>query len=219
MIDLFEDYDSFCDEIYKQFKYDIRGGETEYKILGYMVFVAVRNAYAEQVSQLDTINSNMDTYVTQFDSICTETRKALLTSVKMLAEALDKKYHEVSTLRDEIKTDVLRMAEKELSLMAGNILKREINKNGITLNQELATTIKELQQASSNAVSKAESIGNSIRKSLGTSFVRLFLMPLLGTVVGIIAVLVMQSFGIIALPVQVNIDAVKFSQHILSHLR
>ena len=45
MNSVFDNFDLFCEEIYKEFKIDVRGGESEYKILGYMVYTAVKKAY------------------------------------------------------------------------------------------------------------------------------------------------------------------------------
>ena len=41
MNSVFDNFDLFCEEIYKEFKIDVRGGESEYKILGYMVYTCL----------------------------------------------------------------------------------------------------------------------------------------------------------------------------------
>lgn len=95
---LFENYDEFCDEVYKLFKIDVKGGEGEYRIIGYMIFVAVQKAYATETEKLESISTVIDQQVTQFDEISTGTRQGMMTSVKMLSEILDKKHLELTEL-------------------------------------------------------------------------------------------------------------------------
>ena len=52
MSSVFDNFDLFCEEIYKEFKIDVRGGESEYKILGYMVYTAVKKAYEENTTRM-----------------------------------------------------------------------------------------------------------------------------------------------------------------------
>lgn len=219
MNNLFENYDSFCDEVYKEFKYDIKGGESEYKVIGYMIYTAVKKANEESLKQAEESEKKIQSFVMQFDELGTGVRKALVSSVQLIADALDKKYESIGSLRDELKADLLASTEAELSLVAGKILKGELSKNGVSLNSQLTATIKALQAASEQAIENSESVGQSVRKALKSTLLRLFILPLLGAFAGVILILILQSAGVLSLPVQVNIDASKLVQHMATGVR
>lgn len=219
MNNLFENYDSFCDEVYKEFKYDIKGGESEYKVIGYMIYTAVKKANEESLKQAEESEKKIQSFVMQFDELGTGVRKALVSSVQLIADALDKKYESIGSLRDELKADLLASTEAELALVAGKILKGELSKNGVSLNSQLTATIKALQAASEQAIENSESVGQSVRKALKSTLLRLFILPLLGAFAGVILILILQSAGVLSLPVQVNIDASKLVQHMATGVR
>ena len=120
---LFENYDEFCDEVYKLFKIDVKGGEGEYRIIGYMIFVAVQKAYATETEKLESISTVIDQQVTQFDEISTGTRQGMMTSVKMLSEILDKKHLELTELDKFVYKSLHERIETEMSSIAARILK------------------------------------------------------------------------------------------------
>ncbi|EBD3165883.1 hypothetical protein CPJ78_18050 [Salmonella enterica] len=216
---LFENYDDFCEEVYRLFKYDLRGGENEYRVIGYMIFVAVSKAYEEQVDKLSHITDSLEKTIVQHEEISSGTRKGLMSSVKLLSEILDKKYKEINDLRMEVHEDLTKKIEEEMYAMAARALKNAISKNGLTLNQQLSSTIQELNSASVDVISSTDRMTKSIKKSLSASTLRLFCLPLLGTIVGVVLVLILQSVGAISLPVQVNLDTDAFIQQIFSHSR
>lgn len=214
---LFDNYDDFCEEVYRLFKYDLRGGENEYRVIGYMIFVAVSEAYAEQVGKLSDITESLEKTIVQHEEISSGTRKGLMSSVKLLSEILDKKYTEINSLRTEVHSELRQKIEDEMSSMAARALKAAMSKNGLTLNQQLSSTIQELNSASEEVITSTDKMASSIKKSLASSTLRLFCLPLLGTITGVILVLVLQSVGAISLPVQVNLDMDAFIQQMLSH--
>lgn len=216
---LFENYDDFCEEVYRLFKYDLRGGENEYRVIGYMIFVAVSKAYAEQVGKLSDITESLEKTIVQHEEISSGTRKGLMSSVKLLSEILDKKYTEINNLRTEVHSELRQKIEDEMSSMAARALKAAMSQNGLTLNQQLSSTIQELNSASEEVITSADKMASSIKKSLASSTLRLFCLPLLGTIAGVILVLILQSIGAISLPVQVHLDTDAFVQQILSHSR
>ncbi|EHL8548673.1 hypothetical protein KE545_004451, partial [Salmonella enterica] len=151
--------------------------------------------------------------------ISSGTRKGLMSSVKLLSEILDKKYKEINDLRTEVHEDLTKKIEEEMYAMAARALKNAISKNGLTLNQQLSSTIQELNSASVDVISSTDRMTKSIKKSLSASTLRLFCLPLLGTIAGIVLVLILQSVGAISFPVQVNLDTDAFIQQIFSHSR
>lgn len=219
MSSVFDNFDLFCEEIYKEFKIDVRGGESEYKILGYMVYTAVKKAYAENTTRMEETEKKISSFLLQFDELGTGVRKALISSVQLIADALDKKYESIASLKDEVQADIHRETQQEMEKLAGRILKQELSKNGLTLNQQLNSTIKALSGASEEAINNAEMVGQKVKKTLTGTFLRLFLMPMLGTLSAILLILLLQSVGIISLPVQVNIDAGALATQLRSVMR
>lgn len=219
MSSVFDNFDLFCEEIYKEFKIDVRGGESEYKILGYMVYTAVRKAYEENTTRMEETEKKINSFLLQFDELSSGVRKALISSVQLIADALDKKYESIGHLKDEVQADVLKQAQQELENMAARILKNELSKNGLTLNQQLNSTIKALSGASDEAINNAEMVGQRVKKSLSGTLFRLFLLPMAGTLTAVLLILILQSVGILSLPVQVHIDAGAMADQLKSVLR
>lgn len=219
MSSVFDNFDLFCEEIYKEFKIDVRGGEDEYKILGYMVYTAVKKAYAENTTRMEETEKKISSFLLQFDELGTGVRKALISSVQLIADALDKKYESISSLKDEVQADIHRETQLEMEKLAGRILRQELSKNGLTLNQQLNSTIKALSGASEEAISNAEMVGQKVKKTLAGTFLRLFLMPMLGTLSAVLLILLLQSMGIISLPIQVHIDAGALATQLRSVMR
>lgn len=216
---LFENYDEFCDEVYKLFKIDVKGGEDEYRIIGYMIFVAVKKAYATETEKLESISTVIDQKVTQFDEISTGTRQGMMTSVKMLSEILDKKHLELTELDKFVYKSLHERIETEMSSIAARILKDALSKNGLSLNDQLNSTIKELSSVSENAVRNTNTMANGVKKVLFSTTLRLFGFPFLGAFASILLVLLLQSIGLISLPIQVNIDAAAFAHQIMLNSR
>ena len=216
---LFENYDEFCDEVYKLFKIDVKGGEGEYRIIGYMIFVAVQKAYATETEKLESISTVIDQKVTQFDEISTGTRQGMMTSVKMLSEILDKKHLELTELDKFVYKSLHERIETEMSSIAARILKDALSKNGLSLNDQLNSTIKELSTVSENAVRNTNTMANGVKKVLSSTTLRLLGLPFLGAFASILVVLLFQSIGLIALPIQVNIDAAAFAHQIMLNSR
>ncbi|HCR1912216.1 TPA: hypothetical protein ONC18_005025 [Enterobacter kobei] len=219
MSSVFDNFDLFCEEIYKEFKIDVRGGESEYKILGYMVYTAVKKAYDENTTRMEETEKKINSFLLQFDELGTGVRKALISSVQLIADALDKKYESIGHLKDEVQADVLKQAQHELENMAARILKNELSKNGLTLNQQLNSTIKALSGASDEAINNAEMVGQRVKKSLSGTLFRLFLLPMAGTLTAILLILILQSVGVLSLPVQVHIDAGALAAQLKSVMR
>lgn len=219
MSSVFDNFDLFCEEIYKEFKIDVRGGESEYKILGYMVYTAVKKAYAENTTRMEETEKKISSFLLQFDELGTGVRKALISSVQLIADALDKKYESIASLKDEVQADIHRETQQEMEKLAGRILKQELSKNGLTLNQQLNSTIKALSGASEEAINNAEMVGQKVKKTLTGTFLRLFLLPMLGTLTAVLLILLLQSVGIISLPVQVHIDAGALATQLRSVMR
>lgn len=219
MSSVFDNFDLFCEEIYKEFKIDVRGGESEYKILGYMVYTAVKKAYAENTTRMEETDKKISSFLLQFDELGTGVRKALISSVQLIADALDKKYESIASLKDEVQADIHRETQQEMEKLAGRILKQELSKNGLTLNQQLNSTIKALSGASEEAINSAEMVGQKVKKTLTGTFLRLFLLPMLGTLTAVLLILLLQSVGIISLPVQVHIDAGVLATQLRSVMR
>lgn len=219
MSSVFENFDTFCEEIYKEFKIDVRGGESEYKILGYMIYTAVKKAYDENTSRMEETEAKISSFLLQFDELGTGVRKALISSVQLIADALDKKYESISSLKEEVQVDIIRETKQEMEKLAGRILKQELSKNGLTLNQQLNSTIKALSGASDVAINNAEMVGQKVKKTLSGTFLRLFLMPMMGTLTAVLLILLLQSAGIISLPVQVHIDAGALATQLRSAMR
>lgn len=215
---LFENYDEFCDEVYKLFKIDVKGGEGEYRIIGYMIFVAVQKAYATETEKLESISTVIDQQVTQFDEISTGTRQGMMTSVKMLSEILDKKHLELTELDKFVYKSLHERIETEMSSIAARILKDALSKNGLSLNEQLNSTIKELSSVSENAVRNTNTMANGVKKVLSSTTLRLLGFPL-GAFASILLVLLLQSIGLISLPIQVNIDAAAFAHQIMLNSR
>lgn len=216
---LFENYDEFCDEVYKLFKIDVKGGEGEYRIIGYMIFVAVQKAYATETEKLESISAVIDQKVTQFDEISTGTRLGMMTSVKMLSEILDKKHLELTELDKFVYKSLHERIETEMSSIAARILKDALSKNGLSLNDQLNSTIKELSSVSENAVRNTNTMANGVKKVLSSTTLRLLGFPFLGAFASIILVLLLQSIGLISLPIQANIDAAAFAHQIMLNSR
>lgn len=122
-------------------------------------------------------------------------------------------------MKDEVQADVLKQAQQELENMAARILKNELSKNGLTLNQQLNSTIKALSGASDEAINNAEMVGQRVKKSLSGTLFRLFLLPMAGTLTAVLLILILQSVGILSLPVQVHIDAGAMADQLKSVLR
>lgn len=219
MSSVFDNFDLFCEEIYKEFKIDVRGGESEYKILGYMVYTAVKKAYEENTTRMEETEKKINSFLLQFDELGSGVRKALISSVQLIADALDKKYESIGHLKDEVQADVLKQAQQELENMAARILKNELSKNGLTLNQQLNSTIKALSGASDEAINNAEMVGQRVKKSLSGTLFRLFLLPMAGTLTAVLLILILQSVGILSLPVQVHIDAGAMADQLKSVMR
>jgi hypothetical protein len=219
MSDVFENFDSFCEQVYKKFKYDVQGGEAEYKVLGYMIYIAVKEANEDNLQRMEETEKKIQSFLLQFDELSTGVRKALISSVQLIADALDKKYESIGLLKDEVQKDIVTAAETDLRAIAGRILKDELSKNGLTLNQQLNSTIKSLSGASDDAISKAEVVGQKIKKTLSGSLLRLFILPLFGTLSAVLLILILQSIGVISLPVQVHIDAAALASQLNSVLR
>ena len=209
---LFENYDEFCDEVYKLFKIDVKGGEGEYRIIGYMIFVAVQKAYATETEKLESISTVIDQQVTQFDEISTGTRQGMMTSVKMLSEILDKKHLELTELDKFVYKSLHERIETEMSSIAARILKDALSKNGLSLNEELSSV-------SENAVRNTNTMANGVKKVLSSTTLRLLGFPFLGAFASILLVLLLQSIGLISLPIQVNIDAAAFAHQIMLNSR
>lgn len=216
---LFENYDEFCDEVYKLFKIDVKGGEGEYRIIGYMIFVAVQKAYATETEKLESISTVIDQKVTQFDEISAGTRQGMMTSVKMLSEILDKKHLELTELDKFVYKSLRERIETEMSSIAARILKDALSKNGLSLNDQLNSTIKELSTVSENAVRNTNTMANGVKKVLSSTTLRLLGLPFLGAFASILVVLLLQNIGLIALPIQVNIDAAAFAHQIMLNSR
>jgi len=219
MSSVFDNFDLFCEEIYKEFKIDVRGGESEYKILGYMVYTAVKKAYEENTTRMEETEKKINSFLLQFDELGAGVRKALISSVQLIADALDKKYESIAHLKEEVQADILKEAQQELEKMAGRILKNELSKNGLTLNQQLNSTIKALSGASDEAINNAEMVGQRVKKSLSGTLFRLFLLPMAGTLTAILLILILQSVGVLSLPVQVHIDAGSLAAQLKSVMR
>lgn len=203
----FDDYKAFCVEVYKEIGYDLQKSDSEeYKILSYMVWVAIDRSHAQHVIKLQEALEKFQSIILQFEQIGAGTRQGMMNSVKMLSDVLDESHNKLKGLQDEMKANIINDSLAALKNKADEVLTDALSKKGLTLNQQLQATIAQFGAASDEAVNSADSVARKVNSTLKKTLWGLFLLPLAGCFTAIILILMMQSLGVISLPVQVNLD-------------
>jgi len=219
MSSLFDDYENLEQEVYKRFKFDLSGCGDEIKVIAFLVYIAQEKAFAAELSKMEEISNKMEAHSAKFEEINTSLNRSLMSTLKLFADLFDNKFNEISLLKEEIHSELSTVLKNEVNTMASIALKQALSVNGISLNNELKGVVSTLNESAENSIAQASALSQKVNKSLTGIKIKLFTLPLFGSFVGIVIMLLMISAGIVSIPVNVNIDVMTLANEIMNNIR